>query len=308
MDKVRIVGAGAIGLFLASEMKQSETVLEFLCDAERKEKYQSKVFFVNNEPLQINPVTPETVHEPADLIIIAVKYHNLDEAVELLQGSIGPNTVILSLMNGIDSEAIIGKRWGIDKLVHSFLIEVDTVKEDNIIYYNNKGKIILGDISGQYTSAVQKASTILGRSGLNFEISNNIEKEIWWKFMINVGINQASAVLRAPYGVFQENKYASDIMNDAMSEVVRLSQKLGIDLNDQDIQRWQEVLKILGPDKKTSMLQDVEAGRKTEVEMFAGTVCALGQKHGVATPANIMLYNLIKAWERMQGFDKEQQM
>ncbi len=303
MYKIRIVGAGAIGLAIAAQMQASEIQPDFLCDADRKERYLSSIFFVNNEPLQIHPATPETIHEPADLIIIAVKYSHLPDAIDLLEGSVGPNTVILSLMNGIDSEAIIGKKWGIDKLIHSFIVEIDAVKEDKTLYYTNPGTLVLGDISGAYTSAVQKAKTILEACGINHQISKNIEHEMWWKFMINVGVNQASAVLGANYSVFQNNKYAQDIMNDAMQEVIKLSVKLGINLDQSDLARWYDVLKKLGPNKKTSMLQDVEAGRKTEVEMFAGTVCALGQKHGVATPANIMLYNMIKAYESMHGLE-----
>ncbi len=303
MAIVRILGAGAIGLGIASQMKHTGYEPEFICDAQRKEKYSSEVFFINNDPMQINCVTPETIHETADLIIVSVKYAQLEEAIELLQGSVGSNTVIMSLMNGIDSEMIIGKRWGIDKLIHSFIVEIDAVKEKNMLYFSNPGVVVMGDISEKNTAALQKAAELLGTIGVNHRISDTIEKDMWWKFMINVGVNQTSAVLGAQYKIFQENKYAQDIMNDAMQEVIRLSQKLDINLDNTDLERWYAVLAKLGPDKKTSMLQDVEAGRKTEVEMFAGTVCSLGQTHGVPTPANIMLYNMIKAYESMHGIE-----
>ncbi|WP_430882555.1 ketopantoate reductase family protein [Fusibacter sp. JL216-2] len=303
MAIVRILGAGAIGLGLASQMKGVGFEPEFICDAERKERYSSQVFFVNNEPLQIKCVTPETVHEHADLIIVAVKYGHLHEATELLEGSVGPNTVIMSMMNGIDSEMILGDKWGIEKLLHAFIVEIDAVKEKNMLYYTNPGVIVLGDISGKKTLSLEKTVALLESIGVNHRISENIEKDMWWKFMINVGVNQASAVLGAPYRVFKENKFARDIMNDAMEEVIRLSQVMNINLGQSDLDRWYQVLDKLGSDKKTSMLQDVEAGRKTEVEMFAGTVCALGKKHGVETPANIMLYNMIKAYETMNGIE-----
>ena len=303
MAIVRILGAGAIGLGLASQMKSVGFEPEFICDAQRKERYSSQVFFVNNEPMQIKCVTPETVHEHADLIIVAVKYAQLQEASQLLEGSVGPGTVILSLMNGIDSEMILGETWGIEKLLHAFVVEIDAVKEKNVLYYTNPGVIVLGDISGKKTLSLEETVALLGSIGVNYRISDNIEKDMWWKFMINVGVNQTSAVLGAPYKVFKENKFARDIMNDAMEEVIRLSQAMNINLDQSDLNRWYEVLDKLGPDKKTSMLQDVEAGRKTEVEMFAGTVCALGKKHGVATPANIMLYNMIKAYETMNGIE-----
>ncbi len=301
MAIVRILGAGAIGLAVASQMTSSGILPEFLCDEERKERYESKVFFVNNEPLQIRPVTPGDVQEHADLILVAVKHAQLTEALDLLEGSVGPNTVIVSLMNGIDSEVTIGKRYGVEKVVHAFIVEIDAVKEGDVLYFTNPGLVVLGDLTGKETPVLRKAVTALSEVHVNHKVTGTIEKEMWWKFMINVGVNQTSAVLGAPYRVFQTNKYARDIMNDAMQEVIQLSQKLGIGLDQTDLERWYTVLDKLGPDKKTSMLQDVEAGRKTEVEMFAGTICELGSKHGVSTPANIMLYNMIKAYESMHG-------
>jgi len=303
MAIVRILGAGAIGLGVASQLTSDSITLEFICDENRKLRYDKDVFFVNNEPMRIHAVTPSTVTEPADLIIVALKYTHLEEGLELLSGSVGPDTIIVSLMNGIDSEAMIAKRWGIDKVIHAFIVEIDAVKEGNILYFTNPGVVILGDLSGEQTPCLERLTQLLSDTDICYKVSSNIQKDIWWKFMINVGVNQASAVLGAPYKVFQENKYAQDIMNDAMQEVIQLSQKLGIGLNQEDLRRWYKVLERLGPNKKTSMLQDIEAGRKTEVEMFAGTVCALGQKHDIATPANIMLYNMIKAYETMHGID-----
>lgn len=301
MNKVRILGAGAIGLGVASQMIKGGLTPEFVCDESRFERYASSVFYVNNEPVQIEAVTPEMVTEPADLVIVAVKYNHLETALELLEGSVGENTVIISLLNGIDSEVMIGKRWGMDKVVHAFIVEIDAVKEGNTLYFTNPGIIVYGDLGGEINDKVKKATEIFEATGMGHRHSYEIEKDMWWKFMINVGINQASAVLGAPYQVFQTNSYARDIMNDAMMEVITLSQAMGINLDRSDLKRWYDILDKMGPSKKTSMLQDVEAGRKTEVEMFAGTVCALGQKHGVSTPANIMLYNMIKAFEQMHG-------
>lgn len=301
MARVRILGAGAIGLAVASQMTASDITPQFLCDAQRKERYKSKVFFVNNEPLTIDPITPEEVNEAADLIIVSVKHAQLEKALDQLEGSVGPETVIVSLMNGIDSEATIGKRYGIEKVVHAFIVEIDAVKEGDVLYFTNPGQVVMGDVSGKETPVVKRAQEIMTKAHVKFKVTDTIEKQMWWKFMINVGVNQTSAVLGAPYRVFQTNKYAQDIMNDAMQEVILISQKMGIGLDSSDLKRWYDVLNKLGPDKKTSMLQDVEAGRKTEVEMFAGTVCALGEAQGVPTPANVMLYNMIKAYEAMHG-------
>jgi 2-dehydropantoate 2-reductase len=120
---------------------------------------------------------------------------------------------------------------------------------------------------------------------------------MWWKFMINVGINQASAVLRAPFLAFQTSEEARDLMESAMREVIMLSEKAHVNLTEDDIKKFNEILLGLNPQGKTSMLQDVEAGRKTEVEMLAGKVIALGRQYNVPTPVNQRLFDSIKEIE-----------
>ena len=115
--------------------------------------------------------------------------------------------------------------------------------------------------------------------------------------MLNVGINQISAILKAPYGVFQTLPDAQKLFSSACREVLPLAQKEGVSLSEVDISECLKVFKTLSPVSKTSMLQDVEAGRKTEVESFALAVINLGKKHGIPTPVNEMLYHMIRVLE-----------
>jgi 2-dehydropantoate 2-reductase len=115
--------------------------------------------------------------------------------------------------------------------------------------------------------------------------------------MVNVGANQASAVLRANYGALRSSSEARDLMDSAMREVIAIAGAIKVDLSEKDIGDWYKVLEGLNPEGKTSMFQDVEAGRKTEVEMFAGTVIELGKRYGVATPVNQRLFDGLKRIE-----------
>jgi 2-dehydropantoate 2-reductase len=103
--------------------------------------------------------------------------------------------------------------------------------------------------------------------------------------------------MRAPYGVFQSSPNAQALMETLMREVIALAGAEGIDLTEQDIADWYRPLRTLSPTGQTSMLQDVEAGRKTEIEIFAGKVVELGHKHGIPTPVNETMLRLIRVLE-----------
>jgi len=219
-----------------------------------------------------------------------------------MKNSIGPETIVMSLMNGIDSEERIGAVYGPEKLLYALVIGIDALRQGNRVTYTNQGKIFFGEKkAGTPSHRVGRVGELFDRAGINYVAPEDIMRDIWWKFMINVGINQASAVTGGNYGVFQQAGPERELMDAAMGEVIALARKLGIPLDSDDVERWYAVLASLGPGGKTSMLQDVEAGRKTEVEMLSGVVMALGRKHGVAVPVNERLYRQISELEKKKG-------
>ena len=122
-------------------------------------------------------------------------------------------------------------------------------------------------------------------------------RALWLKFMANVSENQTSAVLGIPFGAWQVSDEANALREDTMREVIAIAQKKGIDIGEQDILDQRAQLKRIPYPNKTSMLQDLEHGRPTEVEMLAGTVIRLGRETGVPTPVNQALYHAIRVLE-----------
>ena len=119
--------------------------------------------------------------------------------------------------------------------------------------------------------------------------------------MINVVINQASAAMQAPFGIFQTSPEARKIMESLMKEVILVARAMDVNLTDQDIDAWYTFLRTLPPEGKTSMLQDIEAGRKTEVEIFGEKVVELGRTHKIATPVNQTVSQIIRVLEQGTG-------
>ena len=297
--KISIVGAGAMGAAYAAMFTDGVGFsVSFVARGERYERLKNKTLTVNDKLYNVSVVHPDKVSEPADLILVALKHHHLAGAVGDIVALVGKDTAILSVMNGLESEETIGAACGMDKLVYAIAVGIDAMRVDDRFIYADPGKIIFGpvadDNSGPRLDRIQEA---LNRAGISNEVPADMMRAMWWKFMVNVGINQTSAVLRARYGFFQASVDARALMRSLMEEVVTLAQKAGIDLTGKDLDEWDRVLLSLSPTGKTSMLQDVEAGRKTEVELFAGKVVALGSAYQVPTPVNETVQRIIKAIE-----------
>lgn len=297
---VAIVGLGALGILfgnrLAKRMPQDN--LRIIADQQRIDRYMKDSIYCNGQRCEFHYVTPEEKTSPADLIIFAVKYSGLKDAIRAVQNQVGENTLMLSALNGITSEDIIGHFYGMDKVLYSVAQGMDAVKEGNRLTYANMGILCFGDReTGSISSKVKRVADFFDKVEFPYLVDTDMLKRQWGKLMLNVGVNQAVTVYGSNYGAIQRKGQARDTMIAAMREVITLAEKEGINLTEGDLNYWLEVLGQLSPEGKPSMRQDIEARRYSEVELFAGTVLELGRKHGIATPVNQELYDQIKAME-----------
>jgi 2-dehydropantoate 2-reductase len=229
--------------------------------------------------------------------MVSVKYNQLPEAAEIIKPFVNADTTIVSLLNGIDSEEILAKTFDKAQIIHAFVVAIDALRIGNAINYTNNGKIIFGAGYPEASARLAAVSEVLAKGDIAYEIKDEIIKELWWKFLVNVGINQVSAVLRGPYGLFQTNPYAQTLMHQTMQEVIDVAAATGVVLGDQAIGTFMTILDTLGKENKTSMLQDVDAKRITEVDMLAGKMIALGKAYDIPVPMNEVLFKMIKAIE-----------
>lgn len=299
IKQVAILGAGALGAYYASRFSAVDTFSTFIAaSGDRAIKLQQHGIVVNGEPWQIPVSTPQAELQPVDLMIIALKHHQLQGALEDVRHLVGQKTIIMSVLNGLDSESMIGDIYGADRVLYCVAIGIDAVRQGDTVVVANQGRLYFGEALNVPVSArVLKVQQALDRAGLNWETPDDMLRIMWWKFMMNVGVNQASAVLRAPYRVFQNSKAGQSVLTMLMREVIALAKAAGINLSEFDLDQWAPVLAKLAPEAKTSMLQDIEAGRKTEVEIFAGKVDSLGEKYHIPTPVNAMMLQMIRTLE-----------
>ena len=300
IQKVAILGAGAMGAYFASRFFDTagfSTVL--IAKGHRLDKLKTKGLVVNGKSYAIPVIHPDEATSPVDLIIVALKHHHLEEAAQGLEKLVGDSTTIISVMNGLESEEYIGSIYGMDKMLYAISVAIDAVRQGNQITYTKPGKHYFAEaINTHLSQRVLRVEEAFDRAGIVYETPEDMIRMMWWKFMINVGVNQASAVMGAPPGVFQKSPEAQGLMEALMKEVIALTDVMDVNLTNRDIEEWYTFLNVLSPQGKTSMLQDIEAGRKTEVEIFGEKVVELGKTHGVTTPVNQTVLQIIRVLEQ----------
>ena len=298
IQKASIIGFGALGVMFGDRLAQhmDRADFAFIADEKRVERYRRDGVFVNGVHREFAFTTPNESYGFDDLIMFAVKSGDLEEAIRMVEHRVGPNTILLSMLNGISSEEIIAKTYGWDRVICCVAQGMDAVKVGNRLQYANMGLLCIGvNEKGPAPEKVLRVAKFFERTALPHEVCQDMQKRMWGKWMVNVGVNQTLAVRGGTYADIQRPGQTRDAMMAAMREVMALAQKAGIGLEEADLAYWIEVLGRLDPAGKPSMLQDVQANRKTEVELFAGTLIRKGREYGVPTPINDALYRQILA-------------
>ena len=209
------------------------------------------------------------------------------EAVYAVKNFVNENTVFLSLLNGISSEDVIASVYGFDKVLYSYYIGHTSTRQGRSIVHDGVYKTVFGEKDNQQLSKnVLKVKEFFDSTGIPYEIPVDMDYSRWWKFLVNVGYNQASAVLNASYGVFQNSERANNLAINLMQEAADLSKAMGVKNTHQLIAQVLDVIKTMLPETRTSMLQDIDAKRQTEVGIFAGYIVESAKKYSIAFPAS----------------------
>jgi len=298
--KTHIIGMGALGLLYASQIyhAQGRDSVAFILDDVRYDKYKDTQTIINGKDIPFIRLRPCDA-SPADLVIVTVKGPGLQAALDSLQTSVGHDTVIISLLNGIVSEQILSDRFGADKVIHCIAQGTDAACFGSSLTYTQKGQLRIGITDKALAPKLDKLARFLDDCSIDHVVEQDILHRLWGKFMLNVGLNQTCFVYDTNYGgVLQQSSLPRAIMVSAMREVLPIAAAEGVTLTENDIADYLLMLSTLDPGSMPSMAQDRINRKKSEVDLFSGTVIRLGQAHGIPTPVNDWLYERVTEIEK----------
>ena len=300
IQSVAILGAGAVGCYvlwgLAAKAAANTLQLGVVAEGSRAERLRQNGCTINGQVYHPQVWTPQQAHG-VDLLIIALKYGALPGALDSIRTIVSEHTVVMSLMNGVDSEELIAAQVGAAHVLPA-LIKVASRRTEDGVRFDPETTIgiIYGELTAPFDSdRVQAVRALFADTGIHFRVTEHIREEIWSKFRLNVCNNLPQAILGAGVGCYSDSAHIKAISDGLRRELEAFAAAKGIDLSKAAAVSTHG--STVPPTARYSTLQDLDAGRHTEIDMFSGALMRMGRELGIPTPYNEYTYHMIKALE-----------
>ena len=321
--KVCIYGAGAIGGWIGSGVARAGCSVSVVARGATLDALQ-----LHGLRLQQNGrVTSQAVASSAspaefsvqDLVVLAVKAPSLPEVVQQIAPLLGPNTLVMTAMNGVpwwflqgfggaladqrlisvDPDGELARAIPAAQIIGCVVHASCSQEEPGLVQHHFGNTLILGEPSGVKTARVQQLASLLEKAGFEVPVSDQIQKDIWFKLWGNMTVNPISALTGATTDLIMADELVRGFISSVMLEAKEIGARIGIRIDQRPEDRHQITLKLGA--FKTSMLQDVEAGKALELDALVAAVRELGQLTGAATPFTDALLGLARLKAQVHG-------
>jgi 2-dehydropantoate 2-reductase len=300
--RIAVMGAGAVGGYYGARLDAAGNEVWYIARGGRLKAMRLAGLQVESidGDFQVVPVRvtddPSAVG-PVDLVLFTVKSTDTAEAARAMGPMVRGHTSVLALQNGVDNEAIIAQAVGEDRVLPGVAVVGVSMPEPGRIRHTNNGSITFGEVSGDETRRVADVRQTLEDAGIQARVSSDIRSVKWRKLVWNASFNPLAALTGRRVLELIMDDDSRTLAEDAMREAIAVGQALGYTVDGTLIEKatrrdpnWAH--------SKTSMLQDMERGRPTEIEALTGAVVRYGEETGVPTPVTGSLYRLVRAKER----------
>jgi 2-dehydropantoate 2-reductase len=294
--KILIMGTGGVGGYYGGLLAQQGNEVTFIARgahlyALRHEGLKVKSLHGDFSLPSVNATDDPANVGPVDLILFTVKTYNTDDAAQAIRPAVGEQTVLMSMQNGIDAAERIGRVVGMEHLVGGATWLSSAVEAPGVIKQISQfRRIVFGELSGGTSERIQSIQKVLESTGITVEISENIQKVLWTKFVFISAVSSFGSLTRLPMGDYRSVPETRALLASIMEEVTALAHAHGVLLDRDVVQKSLEFTDNAAPHIKPSMQLDVESGRRTELESMVGVIGRKGRELGIPTPVADFVY------------------
>jgi 2-dehydropantoate 2-reductase len=304
--RIAVLGAGATGGFLGARLARSGAEVVLIARGPHLEAMrESGLRLITSEgesTVQVEATEDIGAVRDSDFVFVTLKAHSVPAIAERLAANLGDATTVVSAQNGIpwwyfqryggelegthletvDPGGLIGRTIDPERVIACIVYPATSVVGPGIVRHVEGERFSLGELDGSQTERIVALSGVLAGAGLKAPVQSRIRQELWVKLMGNAVFNPLSALTRASLGGMAESPVLAPVVRAAMEEVDAVARRLGIEIPISIDQRIRGAARV--GDHKTSMLQDLEAGRPLEIDAITGSVVELAGRLGVPVP------------------------
>jgi 2-dehydropantoate 2-reductase len=254
---------------------------------------------VEGGPDEIHLPKVNAVENPAaigvvDLVMFAVKLWDTDAAIEQIRPIVGRDTIVISFQNGVLKDEYLTRAFGPARIMGGVCYVATSIARPGIIRRTGPlERMVFGEFDGDPTPRAVRFLDACLRGGIKAELSRDIRRDIWEKFVFLVALSGATTTMRTTIGAIRANAQTRAFLLDVMREVVAVGRARGIDLPADYAERQLKLADDLAPDMTSSMHHDLERGNKLEIRWLSGGVVELGRAAGIATPLNRAIADIL---------------
>jgi 2-dehydropantoate 2-reductase len=289
--RIAIVGSGGVGGYFGARLARGGADVTFLARGAHLAAMRTQGIAVEGpEPFRVHPV--RATDDPgdigvADLVLFAVKLWDTETVLEQIRPVMGPDTAIVSFQNGVLKDSYLRKHYDASQIMGGVGYVATTIGRPGVISQTGPmQRLIFGEFDGRRSARGEAFLEACLKGGINAELSPDIRREIWQKFVFLVGLSGTTTTMGVPIGPIRSNSQTRQFLLDVMREVVAVGRAHGVDLPEDYAERRLALADDVAPDMTSSMHHDLQRGNRLEVRWLSGGVVELAKQVGLVTPLN----------------------
>ncbi|MEH7886563.1 ketopantoate reductase family protein [Bacillus sp. JJ1609] len=305
--KILIVGAGAIGGYFGGRLLEKGEDVTFLVREKRRQQLRDNGLIVESVHGNMHNAEPKTIlagenAEPFDVILVSTKSYHLAGAMESIRPYVGTETLILPLLNGIAHLDALTEEFGAEKVLGG-LCFIETTLDENgrVIQTSPIHDLVFGERNGEKTERIMKLQAAFEDTNANFRLSENIEQEMWHKYLFITSLSGITSLFRSPIGPIREQPQGMETIKNLLHETINIMKSLDAPLAEQVLEATLARMNEIGYSMKSSLQRDMEKSLPTEGDHLFGYLLETAIKLGLLAPTLSVIYANAKIYESNLG-------
>lgn len=297
--KIVMMGSGGVGGYFGARMAAAGADVHFVARGAHLEAMRTQGLTIEGGPAPLHLSDVQATSDPssigtADFVLIGVKLWDTADAIEQVRPIVGPRTAVISFQNGVLKDRYLLDAFGPKRVMGGVGYVATTIDRPGVIRQTGPmQRLLFGELDGTISDRGQRLLDACLKGGIAAQLSPDIRREIWQKYVFLVGLSGTTTTIRKPIGPIRENPQTRAFLLDVMREVVAVARGQGIDLPSDYAEHRLALADDVAHDMTSSMHHDLERGNRLEVRWLSGGVVELGQAVGVPTPLNRAIADIL---------------